>query len=72
VRALEIFETRLKGVSFLPHEDHGYDHAPYQPISRAEYEAAVAQLKPLDLTAATNESQERFCDTDKCEFKPAA
>lgn len=72
VRALEIFETRLKGVSFLPHEDHGYDHAPYQPISQAEYEAAIAVLRPLDLTGSTNESQERFCDTDKCVLPAAA
>lgn len=71
VRALEIFETRLKGVSFLPHEDHGYDHAPYQPISHEEYEAAIAALRPLDLTGSTNEAQERFCDADKCEMRPA-
>lgn len=72
VRALEIFEKRLKGVSFLPHDDHGFDHAPYQPITREEYELAISELRPLDLTAATNETQERFCDTDKCEWKPAA
>lgn len=65
-RALEIFETRLKGVSFLPHDDHGYDHAPYQPITKAEYEAAAAQIGSLDLTGALNETQEKFCDTDKC------
>lgn len=65
-RALEIFETRLKGVSFLPHDDHGYDHAPYQPITKAEYEAAVAVIGPLDLSGALNETQEKFCDTDKC------
>jgi ribonucleoside-triphosphate reductase len=65
-RALEIFETRLKGVSFLPHDDHGFDHAPYQPITEAEYLAAVAALTPLDLTGAVNEEQERFCDGDKC------
>jgi adenosylcobalamin-dependent ribonucleoside-triphosphate reductase len=61
-RALEIFETRLKGVSFLPHEDHGYEHAPYQPISRAVYEEAVVALLPLDLSQSINEALDRFCD----------
>ena len=65
-RALEIFETRLKGVSFLPHDDHGYEHAPYQPITKEEYEAAVASLSPLDLVGSTNETQDKFCDGDKC------
>jgi adenosylcobalamin-dependent ribonucleoside-triphosphate reductase len=70
-RALELFETRLKGVSFLPRDDHGYEHAPYQTISRGVYEKAIADLRPLDLTGSTNEVQERFCDGDKCVL-PAA
>ncbi len=64
--ALELYEVRLKGVAFLPHEDHGYAHAPYQRIDRETYEAAVAGLRPLDLNAVGNETQERFCDGDKC------
>ncbi len=65
-RALELYETRLKGVSFLPHGDHGYDHMPYQEITKEEYEAAIAELKPLDLSRSLNEVQDSFCDGDKC------
>ncbi len=64
--ALELYETRLKGISFLPHDDHGYEHAPYQEIDRATYEAAVAALKPLDLREGAHESDDKFCDGDKC------
>lgn len=64
--ALEFFETRLKGVSFLPHDEHGYEHAPYQQIDRATYEAAKAKLQPLNLATTVNEAQDQFCDGDKC------
>jgi ribonucleoside-triphosphate reductase len=64
--ALELYEVRLKGVSFLPHDDHGYDHAPYQEITREQYEEARAGLKPYDLSRARHEVTERFCDGDTC------
>lgn len=65
-RALELYETRLKGVSFLPHNDHGYEHAPYQPISKEEYEAAISSLGVLDLSVTSHETTDAFCDGDKC------
>lgn len=64
--ALEFMETRLKGVSFLPHDDHGYDHAPYQAIDREVYEDYIARLKPLDLARGSHEVTDAFCDGDKC------
>lgn len=64
--ALELYENRLKGVSFLPRETHGYEHAPYQTIDRETYDDAVRSLKPYVLNEAVNEVQERFCDGDKC------
>jgi len=65
-RALELYETRLKAVSFMPHDDHGYDHAPYQPITAEEYEAARRGIGVLDLTGTSHEVTEKFCDGDKC------
>ena len=65
-RALELYETRLKGVSFLPHGDHGYEHAPYQPISETEYLAAKAAIGVLDLSRAVHETTDAFCDGEKC------
>ena len=67
--ALELYETRLKGVSFLPHDDHGYEHAPYQTITKAEYEGAISALLPLDLSMSTNEILDKFCDGGKCEIQ---
>lgn len=67
-KVLEMYETRLKSVSFLPISDHGYKHAPYQECTKEEYEAYAATLLPLDLSVAQHEVTERFCDGDKCEI----
>lgn len=74
-KALEYYETRLKSVSFLPVDDHGYEHAPYQPMTKEEYEAASKKIKPLKLkdTTETEGFQHKFCDADGvCELPPAA
>jgi len=67
-RALQLYETRLKSVSFLPLEEHGYVQAPYQTITEAEYEKAFKKLKPLDLTGDTHEALDQWCDGDSCEI----
>ncbi len=68
--ALEMYETRLKGVSFLPLMDHGYKQAPYETISRKKYEALKAKISPisyLEPTLDVHDTTERFCDGDTCE-----
>lgn len=67
-RALELYETRMKGVSFLPLMDHKYEHAPYQTITKEEYEEAIKEIKPLNLVKVENEVVERFCDGETCEI----
>jgi len=68
---LELYETRLKSISFLPLTDHNYPQAPYQEITREAYLLAVSKLKPLDFSALnTKEAQDIFCDGDKCEIQP--
>lgn len=69
-RALEVFQTRLKGVSFLPRENHGYEHAPYQPISAEEYAEACKGLRPLDLSGGGHEVTDAYCDGDRCQIPP--
>lgn len=71
VRVLELYERRLKSVSFLPYTDHQYEHAPYQPISEDEYYAAIENLKPLEqvLGMDANQLPRLFCDGDSCEVK---
>jgi hypothetical protein len=65
--ALELFESRLKSVSFLPLKEHGYQHAPYQEIDQATYEQYLAGLRPLVLEESTNERLDIYCDGDRCE-----
>jgi len=65
---LELYETRLKSISFLPLTDHNYPQAPYQEITKEAFELAVSKLKPLDFSnIMTDEAQDLFCDSEKCE-----
>ncbi len=34
----------VSGISFLPHSDHTYKQAPYQEVTKEEYEAVLAQM----------------------------
>lgn len=66
---LELYETRLKSISFLPIKDHNYPQAPYQQITKEAFDLAVSKLKPLDFSSInTDEAQDLFCDGDKCEL----
>ncbi|HOH52373.1 MAG TPA: hypothetical protein PLI98_16710, partial [Candidatus Hydrogenedentes bacterium] len=64
---LELNETRLKSISFLPLKEHNYVQAPYQEISKEVYEQAKAKLGPLNFELVnTDEAQDLYCDGDKC------
>jgi len=68
-RILELYESRLKSVSFLPLTDHNYPQAPYQAITGEVYELAAAKLKPLNFRELnTDEEQDLFCDGEKCQI----
>jgi len=68
--ALEIFEDKLKGVTFLPLNEHGYEQAPYEEITQEQYHEMKSKLKPLNLSTVKSEALgERFCDADFCEIK---
>ena len=65
--ALELYETRLKGVSFLPKQNHGYAQAPYIPITKEQYDLMVHKIKVFEPTSLeTHEQIDEFCDSDKC------
>ncbi|MFI6512948.1 hypothetical protein ACIBCT_35565 [Streptosporangium sp. NPDC050855] len=67
----------LSGVAFLPFSDHTYAQAPYQEITKEEYEAAVAAMPDVrwaDLIFYENEdgttgSQEFACTADGCDVR---
>jgi len=67
---LESYEDKLKSVSFLPIEKHGYKQPPYEEISKEEYERRVSILEPLDLRNMMERAKgDMFCDDEGCEFK---
>lgn len=68
-RALELYESRLKTVSFLP-LSHDYPQAPYISITREEYEASVNEISEIDVSGTGHEVTLRFCTNDSCEITP--
>ena len=66
---LECYEDKLKAVSFLPIKEHGYEQAPYEKITKEEYERRISKLKPLNLNKTADKAiGEKFCDSDTCEY----
>jgi adenosylcobalamin-dependent ribonucleoside-triphosphate reductase len=67
--ALEMYETRLKAVSFLRYEETGYVQAPYEPITREQYEEMSKNITPVQ-RFSTDEggAGTKFCDGDSCVF----
>jgi hypothetical protein len=65
--ALEMYETRLKAVSFLKYEETGYVQAPYEPITKEEYENMIKNITPLQrLDSEEGGSGSKFCTNDTC------
>ena len=67
-RILEAYEHRLKGISFLPQSGHGYDQAPYEPITEEEYHRRAAEIAPVARDSEIEPDQvDEFCDGEACE-----
>lgn len=68
-KVLECFEDKLKSVSFLPITGHGYKQAPYEEITKEEYEKMVSIIKPIGVIDSKDiEIGEKFCSADgKCQ-----
>lgn len=64
--ALDMYQDRLKTVSFLPHRTHGYALPPYEPITKEEYEKLSSNIKPLSSLSQILGVGEKYCDGDKC------
>lgn len=65
--ALEMYETRLKAVSFLRYEETGYVQAPYEPITKEQYEQMTRNITPVQ-RFHTDEggAGTKYCDGDNC------
>jgi len=65
--ALEMYETRLKAVSFLKYKETGYEQAPYESISKRKYEKMIRKITPVTKSdTQTAGSGTKFCDGESC------
>lgn len=44
----------VKSVSFLLHNDHGFTQAPYEEISKEQFESMIQKTKPIDSLKSVN------------------
>lgn len=66
----------ITGLSFLPASDHVYKLAPYEAVSKEEYEDALSKLRPVDFSKliyyekqdATDVKKELACAGGVCEL----
>lgn len=64
---LELYEDALKGISFLPIEEHGYLQAPYETITQEQYLSMSQGLRPIDMNSIAEQGiVPKFCDGDAC------
>lgn len=71
VKALSMYETRLKAVSFLPiNPSTQYAQAPYEEISKSEYIKRTKLIKKLklEIEKEVDRHSDLFCDGDSCEI----
>jgi len=67
--ALEMYEARLKAVSFLRYEETGYEQAPYEPITKEQYEEMSANITPVQRFEVEEGGKgSKFCTNDYCEI----
>ena len=66
---------RISGISFLPHSDHVYQQAPYEDLTKEQYETMLAAMpKGIDWTAMiedkdnTTAAQNLACVAGACEI----
>ena len=65
--ALEMYESRLKAVSFLKLSETGYTQAPYEAITKEQYQEMSAGIKPLKrIKSDEGGDGTKFCTNDTC------
>lgn len=68
--ALDLFQFKLKSVSFLPklEDDTPYKQMPYEEITEERYNKIASKLSPLDFSEmlSTDSQSEMYCESDVC------
>lgn len=67
-KLLAMYIPVLKSISMLPHSNHGYAQAPYEPITETEYNQRLMQTK-IDFKTLRGNVPEgsKYCSGDTCE-----
>lgn len=60
----EHYPHSVKTASFLLHQEHGFQQAPYEPITEAQYNEAVSRVRPISHFVDTEEFD--LVDTVEC------
>ncbi len=64
---LQFCEDKLKGISLLPLEEHGYEQAPLEEITKEDYEQRAAAVQPLNLATTRQRGTGTFyCEGEHC------
>lgn len=68
--ALNYFQYKLKGVSFLPRlEKATYQQMPYEEITKEKYYETIQNIKPLIVSSSKEKSiPEMYCNNDTCQI----
>lgn len=65
--ALEMYETRLKAVSFLRLNETGYKQAPYEAINEETYNEMIMGITPVQRFETNQQGAgTKFCDGESC------
>lgn len=68
--ALDLFQFKLKSVSFLPKLENSTSYAqmPYEEITEKQYEKLSSKILPLDFSMmlSTDSKSEMYCESDVC------
>jgi len=57
------YNNGVKTVSFLLHNEHGFDQAPYEEISKEKYEELASKVKPI---ASVEVKETDLLDSTEC------
>jgi len=65
------YSTSLKSVSFLLYQGHGFDQAPYETITKEQYEEMVSKTRPINsIEVKENDMLDNFeCAGGACPIK---
>jgi adenosylcobalamin-dependent ribonucleoside-triphosphate reductase len=66
----EHYKDSIKSVSFLLHKEHGFKQAPYEEITKEQYEERIAKVKSLkDITVEKENIDFEECSKGTCPIK---